>query len=115
MPDGAECRTALNAERRQMPDYARCRTAPNGGCAVRRRLAFSAVRHSAPYGTLRRLAFCAVWHFAPLSSAPFGFRALWQLSSDLVPDPLILRLVQQESADDESHERHADRKPQSGE
>ena len=72
MPNGAECRTARNAERREMPNGADaerrgqrrvCRSSASSG--IRRRLAFGVVWHSAPFGIRRRLAFGAVRHLAP--------------------------------------------------
>src|SRR5215204_575111 len=62
MPNGARCRTARDAELRQMPKGARCQkarmrrsvvAAPSG---VLRFLAFRAVRHPAPFGIPRPLA-----------------------------------------------------------
>jgi len=75
MPDGAECRTAPNAEGRDMPENALRRFAVYPLSGIRaawhsRRLAFApsgirAVWHSAPSGIPRRLASRAVWHLAP--------------------------------------------------
>src|SRR5829696_7045461 len=83
MPNGAECRTARNAERRGMPNSAKSQTTTKGGAAQRakterreaergtvfrplspfgisRCLGFGAVRHLAPFGISRRSAFRAV-------------------------------------------------------
>jgi hypothetical protein len=84
--NGAECRTARNAGRREMPESAECRTARNARLRVNsetdfnapsgisRGSAFGAVRHLARFGISRRSAFravsvCAVLTFSVLASS----------------------------------------------
>src|SRR5690349_14791072 len=70
MPNCAECRTARNAEPREMPNRAKCRRAPNAKERRKARLASRAVWHLALSGISRRSAFGAFRHVAPLMLAP---------------------------------------------
>jgi hypothetical protein len=63
MPDGAECRTAPDAEGREMPTGAPTTQRANGAVAHRR---WRALWHLALSGIWRASAFGAVWHFALL-------------------------------------------------